>query len=236
VFAVSFEQATFINLSGGSNAKLVYNEPEECPICKKAIKPLFLYGCINSARIDSGLYIVFQCRACKSAFIKSSQVGLTAKNYDLCENPINSYLSPNPPTPVKFSDYIVKISPTFVEIYNQANSAESYKLTQIAGIGYRKALEFLIKDYIISNLVEETAKEAIKLKPLAQCIKGHIELPQLKSVADRAVWLGNDEAHYTRKYEDKDIKDLKLCINVATHWIEMELTTKEINSSIKPIK
>jgi hypothetical protein len=33
-----------------------------------------------------------------------------------------------------------------VEIAQQASDAEQYGLDQIAGVGYRKALEFLIKD------------------------------------------------------------------------------------------
>ena len=36
----------------------------------------------------------------------------------------------------------------FLTIYNQSLSAEDNNLDQIAGIGYRKALEFLIKDYL----------------------------------------------------------------------------------------
>jgi hypothetical protein len=36
------------------------------------------------------------------------------------------------------------VSPTFVEIYNQSLAAEAMRLSQLTGIGLRKALEFLV--------------------------------------------------------------------------------------------
>ena len=67
---------------------------------------------------------------------------------------------------------------------------------QICGTGYRKSLEFLIKDYLISTLPEDQ-HEAIKNKFLNNCIRDNISNINIKTVASRAVWLGNDETHYT---------------------------------------
>lgn len=47
-------------------------------------------------------------------------------------------------------------------------------------------------------------------------------------MASRAVWLGNDETHYTRKWEDKDINDLKSIIELTLHWIESEIRTQKL--------
>lgn len=41
-------------------------------------------------------------------------------------------------------------------------------------------------------------------------------------------WLGNDETHYVRKWEDKDLKDLKKLISLTIHWIEMDALTVEV--------
>lgn len=71
-------------------------------------------------------------------------------------------------------------------------------MSQICGVGYRKALEFLIKDYLISGESGEERKEAIKNKFLGNCIQYDVVNEQIKIVAQRAVWLGNDETHYTR--------------------------------------
>lgn len=38
-----------------------------------------------------------------------------------------------------FNDEVEKLSPSFVQIYNEAYSAEQMKLSQITGVGYRKA-------------------------------------------------------------------------------------------------
>jgi hypothetical protein len=46
-------------------------------------------------------------------------------------------------------------------------------------------------------------------------------------MAKRAAWLGNDETHYVRKWEDHDLEDLKSLIKVTGNWIEMEAITKK---------
>ena len=76
-------------------------------------------------------------------------------------------------------------------------NAEQLKLDQICGIGYRKALEFLLKDFLIKEHPDK--KEEIQKKLLGRCIKEYIENPNLMDVAKRAAWLGNDQAHYFKK-------------------------------------
>lgn len=50
----------------------------------------------------------------------------------------------------------------------------------------------------------------------------------VKQCAKRAIWLGNDETHYVRKWVDKDIKDLKLLIQITVSWIQQEVITKRL--------
>lgn len=59
-----------------------------------------------------------------------------------------------------FPDSIKKISPHFIELYNQCYEAEQRGFLELAGSGYRNALEVLIKDYAISVL-HEPEKEVI---------------------------------------------------------------------------
>jgi hypothetical protein len=119
-----------------------------------------------------------------------------------------------------FPEAIYNISPDFIQIYSQANLAEEVGLSEICGSGYRKALEFLIKDYIISK--DSLAKEKIERLPLAKCISDYIKSDKIKEIAKRATWLGNDHTHYVRKWLDKNIEDLKLLIDLTAHWIEAE--------------
>ena len=104
----------------------------------------------------------------------------------------------------------------------------------VAGPGYRKALEFLIKDYIISQFTEEDAgkraahKTAVERQQLASCISEYIKSDQIKEISRRAAWLGNDETHYVRKWEGKVLQDLKKLISLTLHWIEAEKLTADI--------
>jgi hypothetical protein len=129
-----------------------------------------------------------------------------------------------------FNEVIVEISPMFEIIYNQAFSAEQQNLKEISGVGYRKALEFLIKDYLIAR--DEKTKDKILKMRLGNCIKDLVEDTRIKTVAKRAVWLGNDETHYLRKWEGKDLSDLKKLIDLTVHWIEMEKLTESFEDEM----
>ena len=134
------------------------------------------------------------------------------------------------PSPLNFDQAIREISPAFVEIYTEAHQAEEDGLTNICGVGYRKALEFLIKDFLISQEIAE--EQTIKKMFLGNCIKDLVDNDKLKSAAKRAVWLGNDETHYERRWINKDLTDLKRLINLTTHWIEMEKLSEEIEADM----
>jgi hypothetical protein len=126
------------------------------------------------------------------------------------------------PTPL--SKEVGDISPDFAQIYSQAENAEQLGLNLLCGPGYRKALEFLIKDYL-SALSPDKA-ETIKKLTLGQCISDYVKDERVREVAKRAVWLGNDETHYVRKWEDKDLSDLKILVKLSVHWIEMDILTQ----------
>lgn len=209
-------------------AEININLPNECPSCKGNISPVYLGGWVNADA--NTMYALFECRKCHSGFIMSaSEVEVKSKSYNkvfyLSDNSKIEY-APNRPIPITFSEHISNLSSQFVKIYNQANAAEAAGLDEIAGIGYRKALEFLIKDYLCEGKGDEEKQIIIK-KFLGNVIKEDIENSNIKAVAVRAVWLGNDEAHYYRKWEDKDIDDLKVLIKLAVNWIETELITQE---------
>jgi hypothetical protein len=67
---------------------------------------------------------------------------------------------------------------------------------------------------------------------LGKCIDTYINDLNLKECARRAAWLGNDETHYIRKWEDKDVNDLKTLIRLTVNWIENVLLTEEYISSM----
>ena len=156
--------------------------------------PNALYG----HKRNSNLEVLMACPDgdCKSSFIGYYRAS-SSTNYYYSDNRISQgrLIGRN------FSETILEVSPKFSEIYNQAFTAEQQNLTEICGVGYRKALEFLIKDYSILKHPEQ--KDKIEKKALIACIKDYVEDSRIKTVSKRAVWLGNDETHYIRKWAEK---------------------------------
>ena len=143
----------------------------------------------------------------------------------LQDYPTGQKLIPNcPMRQEEFGVIICALSPSFVKIYNEAYAAEQMSLMEVCGVGYRKALEFLVKDYAVEGKDEATSAN-IKKTPLGTCIENYVRDSNVKVVAKRAVWLGNDETHYIRKWEDKDVRDLKGLIRLTIRWIEQERET-----------
>jgi hypothetical protein len=55
---------------------------------------------------------------------------------------------------------------------------------------------------------------------------------RIQATASRATWLGNDETHYVRTWEDKDLSDLKKLIDLTLYWIGAEILTRELEASM----
>ena len=186
----------------------------ECPFCHARITPNYVF------LHDHNLFAYCPNSSCNKHFV--------LKEY--YTGSFTVVLPNSGPARKQFSETINRVSAEFSEIYNQAFYAEQVSLNQICGAGYRKSLEFLIKDYLLSSLSEDDAekKERIKKKFLGNCIAEDVSNEKIKAVAQRAVWLGNDETHYIRKWTNKDVSHLKGLIELTVRWIESELETQEL--------
>ena len=71
---------------------------------------------------------------------------------------------------------------------------------------------------------------------MASCINDYVDNSKIKTVSKRAVWLGNDETHYVRKWEGKNLHDLKTLIDLTLHWIEMEKLTESFEAEMPETK
>jgi hypothetical protein len=199
----------------------IENTPIKCPHCHVQIIPQYLYA-LNVEALDCHVFSQCTNPECKQTFISRFCLCRGERNLTFAGFEPNSKLDS-----IEFSPIIKTLSPAFYEIYNQAYKAQQLELTQICGPGYRKALEFLIKDYIMSKL-DESQRDSIKRKLLAQCINDNIENPQIQEVAKRATWLGNDETHYLKEWLDKDISDLVQIIDLTISWIEYNVKTEKL--------
>jgi hypothetical protein len=215
----------------GTSSQFQYDyDPDMCPICHAHLSPKRVTATFSKDEDGDRLQIVFRCtkRTCDNLFIGifrlNNPPGTHGSIFTLAR------LTPITPKEEKFDDLIKEISPSFIIIYNQSIAAESLELTQISGMGFRKALEFLIKDFAIKQNPND--EEAIKKTFLGTVIKNYVDDVRLKTSAERATWLGNDETHYVRKWLDKDVTDLKILIRVSVNWIENVLLTEKYSKDM----
>ncbi|BCI60595.1 hypothetical protein C12CBH8_12340 [Solibaculum mannosilyticum] len=190
--------------------------PTVCPRCHTAVQPDILasfYHVKNNYKI---LVLDLFCSFCENFFT-------TFYSIDDIDN-VAYHICPAEVLPMKFEKSIESLSPSFCSIMQQANEAEQMQLLEICGLGYRKALEFLVKDYFIHKNPNDAEK--IKLEPLGKCIK-RIEDERVKILAERATWIGNDESHYIKKHDNLDISSMKKFIHALLRYIESELTFEE---------
>lgn len=215
---------SLVALSEENTEKSLYCDifPESCPICHRKIIPEFKKAFLDTRRYKESLQVIFRCPddACRSVFIGyyNGKYGFPPKfDYSFCK--------PKILIPRILPDILKNISPNFIEIYNQSNSAEQLGLTVICGAGYRKALEFLIKDYLI--LKKPRLAKRIEQEFLGVVIEKRVLNKQIREVAKRAAWLGNDEIHYERIWIDKGVKDLKQAIDIVVDWIKTDHSAEE---------
>jgi hypothetical protein len=197
--------------------------PSKCPVCSFGIQPVLRAVSMNNNNFSQHtiINIAYECThsKCKTLFIASykmfHQTGSTWVLFDT---------QPRKYQPQQSDQDILDLSSSFISIFDQASQAESIGLNEICGVGYRKALEFLIKDYCISEDPESI--DEIKSMPLGAVIRKFISDSNIQKCATRATWLGNDETHYVRKWDSKDIEDLKILIQLTCSWIKTDVLTK----------
>lgn len=119
-----------------------------------------------------------------------------------------------------FPDSIYSISPRFVALYNQCYEAEQKGHFELAGSGYRNAIEILIKDFAI-NLLNQPKDDVVKCR-LAKVIEDYLPNLQLSQSADVLRVLGNDHTHYDRRFEDIDFQVIKRYMQIFIDSIDCE--------------
>jgi len=196
--------------------------PDQCPACSRHIRPVFFNAYLVSGQFRP-LSVAFICpvEECGAMFIGIYRVSHSPPNDSVVN--LNTAKIFRQIEEAKFPETIQAISSLFCTTFNQALLAEENELDQICGPGYRKALEYLIKDFLTKNKFSEDMKnqEIVLKTQLGPCINKFIDEERIKAVAKRAAWLGNDETHYLRKWTEKDITDLKTLISMTVSWIDL---------------
>ena len=207
-----------IPISGGRQFHATLDiTPDTCPICHRGIEPIDT-GRSHLLSDEVEIERVFICplRSCNHLFLgRYNRNAPGSAHYSLRR------VLPAEPKNCSHPEELTRISPDFCAIYNQAHKAEQLGLTLVSGPGYRKALEFLVKDYLTLQSSDEAKKEIAEM-PLMACIKKYVTDTRMRTTAERATWLGNDETHYIRRWENQDLQDMKNLIQLTCYWIQSE--------------
>lgn len=197
-----------------------YPTPNICPLCNTGTDARVLSSFyIQHEDLSCYIFVLFFCPICESCFMGTYKCSYPDGVNDA--QLLQLHLVPSSKKTSYFSERISSLSPKFVEIYHQAEKAEQLGLSEICGMGYRKSLEFLVKDFAIS--ISPESAEVIKVKLLSPCIDDHIDNKRLKALAKASAWIGNDETHYIRKHENYTTNDLKSFITAMVTFIDSEL-------------
>ena len=219
--------------------------PTECPCCNKimasdltpiiAVNNLPLSDFAENDEHDNikegskcNVVSVYRCTSCNSLFsIWSNHTAIMNKQNEIewsCETlnifPFDTNIS-------IFSKEITTLSKEFVTIYNQSELAEAQNLDKICGMGYRRALEFLIDAYIRKNKPTETIDFNLEL---SKKINNYIDSPKIKTLAKKSVWLGNDATHIINKHPNRTIQYIKKFIKAITTMIDAEFAFEDADT------
>lgn len=206
------------------------DEPNVCPFCNHAVRPDHIATYFHEIAMNEYRFVsIFHCPNCENFFLV---LGLCFYNDILHTAQVESRsIFPCSEETTGFSENILNLSPRFTEIYKQSEIAENQNLYELVGMGYRKALEILIKDFASHKNPNESDK--IKEMLLSQVIEQFIDNPHIKSLSKASAWLGNDETHYLRKHPDYNINDLKAFLSSTVAIINAELEVEKANKVLK---
>lgn len=186
--------------------------PLNCPYCGKAVEFSFRQ-CTGLALESNRVFYtnLLHAKCCSKNLIVSH----------LLEDNEYKFLSMYPnPKPSVLPDSIINLSPRFVTLYADSEIAYSKNMIELAGSGFRNALEILIKDYAINELGNDP-QEVSNMK-LFNAIDKYLPDEKLKKSADVVRILGNDYTHYDRKYSQYDINILKVYLDIFIRRIDVD--------------
>ncbi len=185
--------------------------PSVCPYCGLAVKFIARGGFKSQETL-----ITFECPHCNKL--------ISALYNDTDYKPLNIY-PPQPTQLAKIPEEILDISPEFKKIYIQASTAESNNLKELAALAYRRALEFLVKDFCIHKY--PTSKDAIIKEHLSASIKRLEDIsPIMNDIANKIRLIGNDYTHYQSKLNYTP-SDMKKYINILIPFIQGSILSEQ---------
>lgn len=181
------------------------NFPKLCPHCGIANNPIT--NNLTTTFIQGEHINVFthDCNVCKEKHV-TVQKKLNSEYI-----PLACY--PNKQPLAKLNPILVEHAPIFAEFYNEALEAEQLDLINLAGTGYRSAIECLIKDYALD--FELDTQDNIKKLSFSEAVDKYVNNDELLRNAITVIRkIGNDFTHWETKY-DFPLSTLKSYVDIV---------------------
>lgn len=200
-----------------SSFSFKYQKPATCPYCNMGTDATYEQKYIASFNGNTLLIATCKCTACGKMFLFVCEKDDKQIAKNVC-------IYPEVSVKPFVNKHLAAISERFIDIYNQALEAEFAGHFDLAAIGFRTALEILIKDYAINILKEPEA--SVTSKKLCPAIGEYLHQEEMVKTADVVRILGNDYTHYKRKYPEHDFALLKKYMEIFLSQIEIQYMIK----------
>lgn len=202
---LTFEHLT-IDFTGHGASRRYGDLPETCPHCHHHVDPRRLAACAtvpDAKQVD----FAFQCPRpeCRRVFVGRYLLG-PGGELDLAS------VAPAQARRESVPAEVEALSPAFVEIFGQAQEADGRGHTHLAALGYRGALERLVRDYVVREHPQLASD--VHALPLAECIARFADNPRVKAAAARTPALspGCDD--------EEAVAELKVLLRLTVNWLD----------------
>ena len=201
-------------------------DPNICPHCHVTNTPhhKWIVQTTDTDSVDCYLS-AWQCSNSKCNRVLIAQHKLKGNGFEFTRFLNGLPKGPDWPTPIaelksgQADEQGNPIDSKFIKTYLQSLEAENNGLDELAGMGFRKAIEYLVKDWAIQNNPDK--KEDIEKSWLGGVITNYFK-GDLKDILERATWLGNDQAHYNKLFDEFEIDVLKELIDLIMVELDRE--------------
>lgn len=212
--------------------------PNKCPHCQMGTDPKPVKGFVNTVNYIRYAFVAFKCPLCENVFFAKYVLGpktfieeehfkgpVELPGLYYMEEVIGGHGIEEP-----FSEEITKVSGKFVSIFHEADFALQNGKNYVAGVGFRLAFEFLIKDYL-SSKGEDVSKSTLR-----NCIDKLDDEIYDKRLFVCTTWLGNDFAHYLSQHPEFDVHDLRYFILSCVEKVDRHIKNESFIETISPKK
>lgn len=150
------------------------------------------YDGTDETQHEFNIFTLYKCPHCHNGFVVQHKMKIINLEEEEFEE-VSHIAYPQTPKDFKIDERINNISNDFYEVYKQSLYAKEIGLDKIYGMGLRKAMECLVKDFALYTNAD--TEEQIASKKLYNCIEDYIQDDEIKALANACRKIGNNETH-----------------------------------------